>query len=102
MPSATPMVSSVWEVLLYTSVPSARRERTKPPRVGTYSGQERPVSPVTGPAPGPLRLVPSCRPAECRGRRPLLAQRPAAEQDAERYAEALRAVLRTAASGAGW
>src|SRR5437588_10479080 len=30
MSSATPMASSVWEVLLYTSAPSARRERTKP------------------------------------------------------------------------
>src|ERR1035438_8031691 len=30
MSSATPMASSVWEVLLYTSAPSARREPTKP------------------------------------------------------------------------
>src|SRR6266536_1578669 len=30
MSSATPMASSVWEVLLYTSAPSARRERTNP------------------------------------------------------------------------
>src|SRR5690349_23540674 len=30
MSSATPIASSVWEVLLYTSAPSVRRERTKP------------------------------------------------------------------------
>jgi len=43
-------------------------------------------SPVTGPAPG-SRAEASC----CRRWPP-----------AERYAEALRAVLRTAASGEGW
>src|SRR6266446_9036470 len=30
MSSATPLASSVWEVLLYTSAPSARREPTRP------------------------------------------------------------------------
>jgi hypothetical protein len=30
MSSATPMAWSVWEVLLYTSAPSTRREPTKP------------------------------------------------------------------------
>src|ERR1039457_6188009 len=30
MSSATPMASRVWEVLLYTSAPSARREPTRP------------------------------------------------------------------------
>src|SRR5450755_1059201 len=30
MSSATPMASSVWEVLLYTSAPSTRREPTSP------------------------------------------------------------------------
>src|SRR5438128_1613135 len=30
MSSATPIASRVWEVLLYTSAPSTRRERTRP------------------------------------------------------------------------